>query len=400
VGSEQLKQEFVGVVVAAGRSTRFGGPRAKQFLDLAGQTVLERSITALAASPAVKGVVVVLAADDVDGPRAHGLRGRSDVLDVVAGGRTRADSVRAGLSAVGNEPFVLVHDAARPLASVDLVEAVIAATRTHGAAIPGLPVSDTVKRLTGAGDDQGPWVGETLAREELRLAQTPQGARTDWLREALDTMSKDGTEVTDESAALERAGHRVAVVPGDSANRKITSAADLDDASRRLAGDDTGLRVGSGFDVHRFGEGRRLMLGGIEFPGEPGLEGHSDADVVLHAVMDALLGAAGMGDIGVLFPPEDQQFAGADSRVLARQVARAVADKGCRVVNVDLTVLAERPKIRSRVSEMRSAIADAIEVAPDRIGIKATTLERLGSLGRGEGIACQAVALISRTEPS
>jgi 2-C-methyl-D-erythritol 4-phosphate cytidylyltransferase/2-C-methyl-D-erythritol 2,4-cyclodiphosphate synthase len=400
VGSEQLKQEFVGVVVAAGRSTRFGGPRAKQFLDLAGQTVLERSITALAASPAVKGVVVVLAADDVDGPRAHGLRGRSDVLDVVAGGRTRADSVRAGLSAVGNEPFVLVHDAARPLASVDLVEAVIAATRTHGAAIPGLPVADTVKRLTGAGDDQGPWVGETLAREELRLAQTPQGARTDWLREALDTMSKDGTEVTDESAALERAGHRVAVVPGDSANRKITSAADLDDASRRLAGDDTGLRVGSGFDVHRFGEGRRLMLGGIEFPGEPGLEGHSDADVVLHAVMDALLGAAGMGDIGVLFPPEDQQFAGADSRVLARQVARAVADKGCRVVNVDLTVLAERPKIRSRVPEMRSAIADAIEVAPDRIGIKATTLERLGSLGRGEGIACQAVALISRTEPS
>jgi 2-C-methyl-D-erythritol 4-phosphate cytidylyltransferase/2-C-methyl-D-erythritol 2,4-cyclodiphosphate synthase len=400
VGSEQLKQEFVGVVVAAGRSTRFGGPRAKQFLDLAGQTVLERSIAALAASPAVKGVVVVLAADDVDGPRAHGLRGRSDVLDVVAGGRTRADSVRAGLSAVGNEPFVLVHDAARPLASVDLVEAVIAATRSHGAAIPGLPVADTVKRLTGAGDDQGPWVGETLAREELRLAQTPQGARTDWLREALDTMSKDGTEATDESAALERAGHRVAVVPGDSANRKITSAADLDDASRRLAGDDTGLRVGSGFDVHRFGEGRRLMLGGIEFPGEPGLEGHSDADVVLHAVMDALLGAAGMGDIGVLFPPEDQQFAGADSRVLARQVARAVADKGCRVVNVDLTVLAERPKIRSRVPEMRSAIADAIEVAPDRIGIKATTLERLGSLGRGEGIACQAVALISRTEPS
>jgi len=400
VGSEQLKQEFVGVVVAAGRSTRFGGPRAKQFLDLAGQTVLERSITALAAPSAVKGVVVVLAADDVDGPRAHGLRGRSDVLDVVAGGRTRAESVRAGLSAVGNEPFVLVHDAARPLASVELVEAVIAATRTHGAAIPGLPVADTVKRLTGAGDDQGPWVGETLAREELRLAQTPQGARTDWLREALDTMSKDGTEVTDESAALERAGHRVAVVPGDSANRKITSAADLDDASRRLAGDDTGLRVGSGFDVHRFGEGRRLMLGGIEFPGEPGLEGHSDADVVLHAVMDALLGAAGMGDIGVLFPPEDQQFAGADSRVLARQVARAVADKGCRVVNVDLTVLAERPKIRSRVPEMRSAIADAIEVAPDRIGIKATTLERLGSLGRGEGIACQAVALISRTDPS
>jgi 2-C-methyl-D-erythritol 4-phosphate cytidylyltransferase/2-C-methyl-D-erythritol 2,4-cyclodiphosphate synthase len=203
--------------------------------------------------------------------------------------------------------------------------------------------------------------------------------------------------VTDESAAIERAGHRVAVVEGDAANRKITSAADLEDARRRLEGGETGLRIGSGFDIHRFGEGRRLMLGGIEFPGEQGLEGHSDADVVLHAVMDALLGAAGMGDIGVLFPPEDEQYAGADSRVLARHVARAVADRGCRVVNVDLTVLAERPKIRSRVDEMRSAIADAIEVPPDRIGIKATTLERLGSLGRGEGIACQAVALLSRS---
>jgi len=400
VGSEAPKQDFVGVVVAAGRSTRFGGPRAKQFLDLAGQTVLERSIAALAAPPSVKGVVVVLAADELEGPRAIDLRDRPDVLAVVAGGRTRADSVRAGLSAFETEPFVLVHDAARPLASFELVEAVIAATRSEGAAIPGLPIPDTVKRLTAGGDGEGPWVSETLTRGTLRLAQTPQGARADWLREALEAMSKEGAEVTDESAALERAGHRVAVVPGDAANRKITSAADLEDARRHLAGGETGLRIGSGFDIHRFGEGRRLMLGGIEFPGEQGLEGHSDADVVLHAVMDALLGAAGMGDIGVLFPPEDQQFAGADSRVLARQVAQAVAGKGCRVVNVDLTVLAERPKIRARVPEMRAAIAEAIDVPPDRIGIKATTLERLGSLGRGEGIACQAVALLSRTELS
>jgi 2-C-methyl-D-erythritol 4-phosphate cytidylyltransferase/2-C-methyl-D-erythritol 2,4-cyclodiphosphate synthase len=398
VGREQSKVEFVGVVVAAGRSTRFGGPRAKQFLDLAGQTVLERSIASLAALPAVDGVVVVLAEDELDGPRASDLRGRADVLAVVAGGKTRADSVRAGLRVIESVPYVLIHDAARPLASPELVEAVIAATRRHGAAIPGLPIPDTVKRLAGAEDDEGPWVGETLARGTLRLAQTPQGARSDWLMQALDAMSNEGVEVTDESAALERAGHRVAVVAGDAANRKITSAEDLDDARRRLAGDETGLRIGSGFDVHRFGEGRRLMLGGIEFPGEEGLEGHSDADVVLHAVMDALLGAAGMGDIGVLFPPEDQQFAGADSRVLARQVSRAIAQRGCRVINVDLTVLAERPKIRSRVEEMRAAIADAIEVQPDRIGIKATTLERLGALGRGEGIACQAVALLSRSE--
>jgi len=397
VGCEEPRTEFVGIVVAAGRSTRFGGPQAKQFLDLAGQTVLDRSIAALAAPPSVRGVVVVLASEELEGPRADSLRRRPDVLAVVAGGRTRADSVRAGLQAVETAPYVLVHDAARPLASTELVEAVIAATRRHGAAIPGLPIPDTVKRLAGGDDDDGPWVGETLARGALRLAQTPQGARKDWLMEALDAISNEGDEVTDESAAIERAGHRVAVVDGDAANRKITSAADLEDARRRLEGGETGLRIGSGFDIHRFGEGRRLMLGGIEFPGEPGLEGHSDADVVLHAVMDALLGAAGMGDIGVLFPPEDEQYAGADSRVLARHVARAVADRGCRVVNIDLTVLAERPKIRSRVDEMRSAIADAIEVRPDRIGVKATTLERLGSLGRGEGIACQAVALLSRS---
>lgn len=398
MGREEPQTEFVGIVVAAGRSTRFGGPRAKQFLDLAGQTVLDHSIAALAAPPSVKGVVVVLAGEELEGPRADRLRRRPEVLAVVAGGRTRADSVRAGLQAAETAPYVLVHDAARPLASTELVEAVIAATRRHGAAIPGLPIPDTVKRIVGGDDADGPWVGETLARGSLRLAQTPQGARKDWLVEALDAISNEGDEVTDESAAIERAGHRVAVVDGDAANRKITSAADLDDARRRLAGGETSLRIGSGFDIHRFGEGRRLMLGGIEFPGEQGLEGHSDADVVLHAVMDAMLGAAGMGDIGVLFPPEDEQYSGADSRVLARQVARAVADRGCRVVNVDLTVLAERPKIRSRVDEMRSAIADAIEVQPDRIGIKATTLERLGSLGRGEGIACQAVALLSRSE--
>jgi 2-C-methyl-D-erythritol 2,4-cyclodiphosphate synthase len=157
------------------------------------------------------------------------------------------------------------------------------------------------------------------------------------------------------------------------------------------------MRIGSGFDIHCFGEGRRLVLGGIEFPGEQGLAGHSDADVVLHAVMDALLGAVGSGDIGIHFPPDDERFAGADSRVLARHVAAIVAERGFRVVNVDLTVLAERPKIRSRVEEMRQAIAAAIEVSPERVGIKATTLERLGALGRGEGIACQAVALLTRS---
>jgi 2-C-methyl-D-erythritol 4-phosphate cytidylyltransferase/2-C-methyl-D-erythritol 2,4-cyclodiphosphate synthase len=289
---------------------------------------------------------------------------------------------------------VLVHDAARPLATSRLVDAVIAATVEHGAAIPALPVPDTVKQLDDAGG-----VERTLDRARLRLAQTPQGSRTDWLVAALDDARSAGVEVTDESAALECAGRPVNVVAGDSRNRKITTAEDLE-TMRQDQGRVPELRVGSGFDIHRIDASRPLVLGGLVFPGEPGLAGHSDADVVLHAVMDALLGAACLGDIGHLFPPEDPAFAGADSTGLATEVAARLQQAGFEVVNLDITLLAERPRIRDRATEMRGAIGDCLGVDTDRIGLKATTLEKLGSLGRSEGIACQAVALIHRVEKS
>ena len=392
------ERDFVGIVVAAGRSRRFGAGRAKQFLDLGGRSVLDRAIDALAGRPCVAGVVVVLAEEETRGPWAARLAARSDVLRVVAGGPTRADSVRAGLAACGTVPFVLVHDAARPLASAALVDAVIGATRRHGAAIPGLPVPDTVKRVIAPEDaDPGAaFVLETLDRAALRLAQTPQGSRLDWLREALEGARDEALDPTDEAAALERAGRRVAVVPGDPANRKITAPDDLVAARRSGTDPFPDLRVGTGFDIHRLGAPRRLVLGGVEFPGEPGLEGHSDADVVLHAAMDALLGAAGLPDIGALFPPGDPRFAGADSRLLARDVAGRVAAAGFAVWNLDLTVLAERPRIRSSVERMREAIGEAFGLDRRRVGLKATTLEGLGALGRGEGIACQAVALLGR----
>jgi 2-C-methyl-D-erythritol 4-phosphate cytidylyltransferase/2-C-methyl-D-erythritol 2,4-cyclodiphosphate synthase len=385
------KPQFSGIVVAAGSSSRFGGAVRKQFRPLAGKTVLERSIAALAGRPAVGGVVVVLPPDEIGGPRAAVVGRLPGVLDLVAGGASRAESVRAGLAAAPATPFVLVHDAARPLASPDLVDAVIAATEKHGAALPGLPVPDTVKELEG-----GDRVARTLDRSSLRLAQTPQGARADWLREALERAAADGRQVTDESAALEHSGRPVAVVPGDPGNIKITSPDDIELAERLLAGSAIDLRVGSGFDAHARDEGRPLVLGGVLFEGQPGLAGHSDADVVLHAAMDALLGAAGLGDIGHLFPPEDPQYAGADSKVLARQVAALLDEQGFEPVNIDLTLLAEWPRIRDRSSEMRETIAACFGVAAGRVGLKATTLERLGALGRGEGIACQAVALIRR----
>jgi len=238
-------------------------------------------------------------------------------------------------------------------------------------------------------------VRRTVDRTGLRLAQTPQGARRDWLLAALRAALEAGREVTDESAALEMAGRRVQVVEGDPGNRKITSVADLEEARRMVAAKGAGLRVGNGFDIHRFQTGRKLLLGGLHFEGETGLAGHSDADAVLHAAMDSLLGAAGLGDIGSLFPSDDPQWRDAESSKLAALVARRVRAQGFEIVNLDLTVLAERPRIGPHADRMRRSIADCLGIDPARIGLKATTLEGLGALGRGEGIACQAVALLS-----
>lgn len=381
-----------GIVVAAGRSDRFGGGEPKQFRDLAGLTVVERAVDSLASHPHLRGVVVVLAADSVGGPRAAGLAARRGVLAVVAGGASRAASVGLGLEAIGDAEFVLVHDGARPFPSPTLVDAVLEATLRHGAAVPAVPVPDTVKEV-----DDAAFIVGTVDRRRLRLAQTPQGARVDWLRDALRRAGREGIDPTDEAHALERAGHRVAVVSGQTANVKITVPEDLEHARLRLeegARKGALARVGTGFDLHRFGGERALVLGGVTFPGETGLVGHSDADVVLHAVMDALLGAAGLNDIGAFFPPDDPRYEGADSRDLARRVGEEIRRAGFVIGNVDLTVLAERPRVLDKVGAMREAMSACLGIGPARIGVKATTLEGVGALGRGEGIACQAVALL------
>ena len=384
--------DFSGVVVAAGRAARFGGPLPKQFLQIEGRLVVEHSADRLAEHPAVGEIVVVLAPEQLQGDFAERLRSHPRVGAIVAGGDTRAVSVAAGLAAVPSErPYVLVHDAARPLASTALVSRVIEATRAHGAAIPVIGLPDTVKRVSGSGD-----IEATLDRSTLRLAQTPQGAARQPLIAALKAVA--GNTPTDEAAALEAMGHRVVMVEGEAANIKITTAADFDRVRRGLEGD-VDLRVGTGFDIHRIDAARPLVLGGVRFEDEPGLAGHSDADVVLHAAMDAVLGAAAAGDIGKLFPPDDDRWAGADSVELAAKVLQTVTGAGFKVVNLDIMLLAERPKIGSRADEMRRRVAAAFAIDPARVGLKATTLERLGSLGRHEGIACQAVALLARSGP-
>jgi 2-C-methyl-D-erythritol 4-phosphate cytidylyltransferase/2-C-methyl-D-erythritol 2,4-cyclodiphosphate synthase len=379
----------VAIVVAAGNSTRFGGATPKQFFELCGESVVSRAVRAMTQASRVDAAIVVLPKTDLGGPHDLRLRGIPKVLSVIGGGPTRMASVLAGVEAAEDATIVLVHDGARPFVAPDTVAAVLDGVQRHGAAIPALVARETVKR-----DDGGGFVEATLDRTVLRFAQTPQGARRDWMIEALRLVAASGEEVTDESQALERAGRRVALVAGDAGNVKITTLQDWHDARRRLEASDAGVRVGHGYDVHRFGGSRRLVLGGVAFPGESGLLGHSDADVVLHAAMDAVLGAAGLPDIGYHFPSDDPRYEGADSAELAREVADRVRHAGFRISNLDLTMLAERPMIRDRVVAMRESIAACFLIDRDRVGLKATTLEGMGALGRGEGIACHAVALL------
>ncbi len=359
------------VVVAAGRGTRFGG--AKQFAPLGSSTVAARSVS-LARSVAQLVVLVVPPGYDGSGEGA-------DV--VVEGGDTRADSVRAGLAQCAASDIVVVHDAARPWASPRLFEAVVAGVRAGAdGAIPGLEVTDTLKRVELVGDERH--VAATEDRAGLVTVQTPQAFR----REVLERAHAGGADATDDAALVEAAGGRVVVVPGERSNVKITAPEDL--AAPHRSG---GLRIGHGYDVHRFSDDpqRPLWLGLVRVAGSPGLLGHSDADVVTHAVADALLGGAHLGDLGRHFPDDDPATAGIASAELLASVVARVAAAGFRPLSVDVTVVAESPRLAGVIDTMASALGTVVG-AP--VSVKATTAEHLGALGRGEGIAATAVALV------
>ena len=361
------------VVVAAGSATRFGGP--KQYATLGGRRVLDWSLDVARATS--DGVVVVVPAGETERPEA------ADV--VVAGADTRSGSVRNGLAAVpADADVVVVHDAARPLAGPAVFRAAIAAVRAGApGAVCAVPVTDTLKRVSGS------TVLTTVDRSALWSVQTPQAFSAGALRAA----HAGGGEATDDAGLLEAAGSEVVVVPGDVRNRKLTSPEDLVVAEALLGR--PALRVGQGYDLHRFSEDldRPLVLGGVVFEGERGLAGHSDADVVAHAIADAVLGAACLGDLGRHFPDDDPAWAGADSIALLAEVVRRAAATGWRPANADCTVVLERPRLAPRRDEMQACLA-AVLGAP--VSVKAATAEGLGSLGRGEGIACSAVVLVSR----
>jgi 2-C-methyl-D-erythritol 4-phosphate cytidylyltransferase / 2-C-methyl-D-erythritol 2,4-cyclodiphosphate synthase len=380
------------IIAAAGAGRRLGAAKPKQLLDIGGGSMLQHSVRAFLGHPRVADVVVVVSPDLTALALAGIEPSRAAALRVVKGGDRRQDSVANGFAAVAPESdVVLIHDAARPFVSADLIDRTIDAAAAHGAAIAALQSRDTVKRVAGDGR-----ITETIPRETIYLAQTPQGFRRDVLAAAIE-LGRSGVEATDEAMLAERAGYHVHVVDGDPGNVKVTTSADLDAARARMAS--TGKpartgRAGTGYDLHRLVEGRPLILGGVTVPSDKGALGHSDADVVCHAATDAILGAVGLGDIGRHFPDTDPRWKDADSLVLLREAARMVRDHGYEVGNLDVTVILERPKIKDAVEPMRTRLAEALGIDRDRVSVKGKTNEGVDAVGRGEAVAAHAVALV------
>jgi 2-C-methyl-D-erythritol 4-phosphate cytidylyltransferase/2-C-methyl-D-erythritol 2,4-cyclodiphosphate synthase len=389
------------IIAAGGRGQRFGGTLPKQFILVGGRSLLERSASIFLTHPEIDEVIVTLPVELLDNPPPY-LIGCSKPVRIVAGGARRQDSVMNGFQAVSEQTdLIVVHDAARPFASAGLVSRTIAAAAQSGAAVAALSARDTVKRGTS-----GAFVTETLPRESIFLAQTPQAFRRVVLRDAL-ALAETGSEATDEAALAERAGHTVRLVEGEPENIKITTAEDLlvaealagvspARALRKSGEPDIRFRVGTGYDLHRLVEGRKLVLGGLTIPSDRGALGHSDADVLCHALTDAILGAAGLGDIGLHFPDEDVTWKGASSLDLLARATALVVEAGFAVNDVDVTVVLERPKIREHIAAMRAAVGGALGIPSDRVSIKGKTNEGVDAVGRGEAIAAHAVALIER----
>jgi len=365
-------------ILAAGRGARFGSDKSSAMLG--NKPVWKWSVDTFFTHPEIERVMLVTSPDKVD--QLSALVG-PDVL-VIAGGETRQASSKNAVMAAVHADILLIHDAARPFVSPEIISKTITAIKRSGAAGVAMAVVDTIKEI-------GPNSIKTLNRADLVAMQTPQGARRALLVQAHESVS---TDFTDEMAHIEAMGVHPEIVEGESANFKITSPEDLSRARAMLPYPET--RTGIGYDIHPFSDdpSRKLFLGGVHFPDHAALDGHSDADVLLHAGCDALLGAAGLGDIGQHFPNTDAQWEGCPSITFLTQVGILLKDNGWRIVNLDMTLVAESPKVMRRAEEIRTAVANALSISPARVSVKATTNEKLGSIGRSEGIAALAVATI------
>ena len=391
------------LIVAAGRGHRVGGPLPKQYRHLTGRAVLGYSVRRFAMHPRIDRVRVVINPDDRtlydDAVEDSAGAEEGKLLAPVAGGATRQDSVRNGLESFADTPpdLVLIHDGARPLVPEAVIDGALDALAGHDGALPALAVSDSLKRAAPG----SAVIAGAVPREGLWRAQTPQGFRYPAILDAHRAAA--GNALTDDAAVAELAGLSVALTAGDEDNLKITTERDFARAERILAAQDgrdvnvaaaLETRVGMGFDVHRFGPGDHLMLGGVAVPHTQGVVSHSDGDVVLHAIVDAVLGAMAAGDIGTHFPPSDEAWRDAASARFVAHALRLLAERGGRLAHVDITVICQRPRIGPHREAMMARLADVLGLGPARISLKATTTERLGFTGRGEGIAAQAVATV------
>lgn len=385
----------VGVIlVAAGRGTRAGGAGPKQYRPLAGLPVLSRTLNAFAAALPGARAVCVIHPDDAALYEDAAARAQVPGLDLLApvpGGAARQDSVRAGIAALRpGVKIVLVHDAARPFASVRLIRAAVAAARAHGAAAPALAPVDALKSV----DDQERLSGD-VDRNRVRAVQTPQAFAFDLIRDAHERAAAQGfSNAADDAAIAAWAGHRVHAFDGEASNVKLTHPQDFAMAEARLLMSLGDVRTGVGYDVHAFGPGDHIWLGGVRVPHDAGLVGHSDADVLLHALTDAILGAIADGDIGAHFPPSDPRWKGASSDVFLKDAVRRVGALGGVVAHLDATIVCEAPKVGPHREAIRARVAEIAGLDVGRVAIKATTSEKLGFTGRREGVAAQALATV------
>lgn len=371
------------VIVAGGSGSRMKLHKNKVLLRIDGESIIVKSVRAFADMDDI-----VLVVRDVDKAEILSELQKAGIpmnnISFVRGGQTRGESVQNGLQSIVDCDIVLVHDAARPFVSKADIQRLIHVVEEHGAAILASAVSDTLKKV----NDRG-FICATVNRDHLYRAQTPQGFRFSLLRQAYQAANEKGIQATDDAALLELMGIAVKIVEASSKNIKITKQEDLSM---------DGFRVGHGFDVHRLTEGRKLILCGIDIPYEKGLLGHSDADVATHALMDAMLGAAALGDIGRHFPDTDERFRNADSVELLQQVDKLIRAKGYRLYQADITIIAQAPKMAPYIQHMRERLAEALAMDIDYINVKASTTEKLGFCGRREGITCEAVCMLKTIE--
>ncbi len=374
------------VIVAAGTGSRFASDTPKQFLELRGKSLIDWSIDMFSSIALISEIVVVLPRDS---ELWKPFWKPSEKVRIVPGGIRRQDSVLEGLRALDSHMWVLVHDAARPLVSPGIIHRVMKGTEETGAAVPVVSVRDTVKRISSDS-----FISGTVPRDDLRMSQTPQGFRLDILEEVLSS----ATDVTDECSAMEQAGHEILAVNGDIRNMKLTDPSDFVIVESLLS-EKTESRNGIGLDFHPFARGRPLLIGGCRIDGNMGLSGHSDGDAVLHAVTDALLSASRLGDIGILFPSEDEKWKDADSAELLRTASNLISRDGWTIRQIDVTVISDLPRIAPIRDQIISRIAGILSVSPETIWVKGTTTNTLGDIGKGKGLGCMAMAVITRSIP-